>query len=173
MVARTVPATLNSMAKSYMIAFLVVSLMMIALIGDLKIGLLSIFPNLLPIFLAMGCVRLAQLPVDFNILMIGSIAMGLVVDDTLHFMYNFRKYYQITGDAYQGIQQTMLGTGRAMLITSLILSVGFFTGITGTLTFLATFGIFSGLTIMLALLADFLLAPALLMLVTKDRRIDT
>ena len=58
--------------------------------------------------------------------MIGSIAIGIVVDDTLHFMYNFRKYFDQTGDASFSIEKTMLGTGRALLLTSVILSAGFF-----------------------------------------------
>jgi predicted RND superfamily exporter protein len=99
--------------------------------------------------------------------MIGSIALGLVVDDTMHFMYNFRKYYHITGDPKEAIRETFLGTGRALLITSLVLSSGFFVTMFATLSNTIIFGLFTGLVILIALLADFVLAPALMFLLYK------
>jgi predicted RND superfamily exporter protein len=89
-----------------------------------------------------------------------------VVDDTLHFMYNFRKYYEDSGDTAFAIRKTMLGTGRALLLTSLILSSGFFILMTASLSLLVVFGFLTGLTIMFALLADFFVNPALMVLVT-------
>jgi predicted RND superfamily exporter protein len=99
--------------------------------------------------------------------MIGSIAIGIVVDDTLHFMYNFRKYYEQSLDTPWAIQKTMLGTGRALLLTSLILCSGFFILMTASLSLLVVFGFLTGLTIIFALLADFFVNPALMVLVTR------
>jgi predicted RND superfamily exporter protein len=167
LMARTIPAALHSMANSYGIAFLVITVMMILMLGDIRIGLLSMLPNLLPILFIMGIIGLSGIPLDMNTLMIGSIAIGLVVDDTVHFMYNFRRYYNISGDARIAIQETLLGTGRAMLITSLVLSMGFFVLILASLKNFNIFGFFTGMTILFALLADFVLAPALMILVTR------
>jgi predicted RND superfamily exporter protein len=170
LMARTVPAALVSMRHSYIIAAVVITIMMILLMGNVKIGLISMVPNLLPIFMVMAFMAYINIPLDFNGLMIGSIALGLVVDDTMHFMYNFRKYYHITGDPKEAIRKTFLGTGRALLITSLVLSSGFFVTMFATLSNTIIFGLFTGLVILIALLADFVLAPALMFLLYKKGR---
>jgi predicted RND superfamily exporter protein len=164
---KTITEAMHSMARSYVVAFIVISILMVVLVGDLKLGLLSMIPNLLPIVVVIGIMGMAKVPMDMTALMIGSIAIGLVVDDTMHFMYNFRKYFYMTGDAIQAVESTLLGTGRAMLFTSIILSSSFFILMTATLRNSITFGFYTGLAIVLALLADFLIAPALMTLVTR------
>ncbi len=162
LMGRTISAAMHSMAKSYIIAFVVITLMMLVLVGNFKFGLLSMIPNLLPIMISMGLMGLIGIPLDMTALMIGSIAMGLVVDDTMHFMYNYEKYYSSTGNSYKAVQETLLGTGRAILITSLVLSANFFSLMTATLKNSVTFGFFTGLVILIAVVADFILAPALM-----------
>lgn len=164
--SRSIPASLHSMAKSYLIAFVVITFLMIYHVGNVKIGLLSMISNLLPIFMTIGLMGFFEIKIDMSTIMIGSIAIGIVVDDTLHFMYNFRKYYEDSGDAAFAIRKTMLGTGRALLLTSLILSSGFFILMTASLSLLIVFGFLTGLTIIFALLADFFVNPALMVLVT-------
>jgi predicted RND superfamily exporter protein len=166
LMSRSIPASLHSMAKSYVIAFLVITLLMILHVGDVKIGLLSMISNLLPIFMTMGIMGVFSIKLDMSTIMIGSIAIGIVVDDTLHFMYNFRKFLDQTGNAHLAIEKTMLGTGRALLLTSLILSSGFFILMTASLSLLIMFGWLTGITIVFALLADFIVNPALMVLVS-------
>ncbi|MBI9075868.1 MAG: RND family transporter [Desulfatibacillum sp.] len=167
--AKTIPAALHSMARSYVVAFVVITAMMVMLVGDVKMGLVAMFPNLLPIVLIMGIMAACSINLNMNTLMIGSIAIGLVVDDTMHFIYNFRRYYRFTGDAEKAVRETFLGTGRALLITSLVLSAGFFVLLSGTLLHMVQFGFFTGLVILVALLADFLLVPALMIVLARGR----
>jgi hypothetical protein len=167
LLARTIPAALHSMADSYIIAFCIISAFMLLLVGNLKLGILSMYPNILPIIMVMGCISLCGIDLDINTLFIGSIAIGLVVDDTIHFMYNFRKYFDITGDPVRAVEETLLGTGRAMLITSIVLSANFFVLVTATLNHSIRFGFFTGLVVILALFADFILAPALMVTATR------
>ncbi len=169
LLARALHAAMMSMANSYLAAFVVITLMMILMLGDVKLGLVSMIPNLLPIVFIMGIMGALNEPLDLNSLMIGSIAIGLVVDDTVHFMYNFQKFYQNTTNVRQSVITTLLGTGKAMLITSLVLSTGFFVLLAATLSHVHSFGIFTGLTILVALLGDFLLAPALMAIVYKKK----
>lgn len=170
LMVRAIVAAIYSMAKSYVIAFVVITLLMILLIGDWKIGLLSMVPNLLPIIITMGCMGFAKIPLDINSLMIGSIALGIVVDDTVHFMYNFQRYYHKSADPYAAIEKTLLGTGRALLITSLVLCTGFFILLSASLNNFVIFGFFTGVTILIALLADFILVPALMLLIKRKRQ---
>ncbi len=167
---RVLPAAQRSMVRSYLIAFVVITIMMIVLIGSFKFGLVSMIPNLLPIIMIMGLMGLSGVPLDMNSLMIGSVAIGLVVDDTMHFMYNFRKYYGLTGNVHEAIRETLFGTGRAILITSLVLSASFFSIMGSTLKSSVNFGFYTGMVILAALLADFLLAPALMTILLKNRK---
>jgi hypothetical protein len=165
--ARTFSASLHSAAKGYIYAFVVITLMMIVLIGSLKVGLLSMLPNLLPIFITMGFIGWLDYPLDLFTMLIGSIAIGLAVDDTVHFMHHFRRYYAESGSVPRAVHQTLHTAGRAMLVTSIVLSAGFFSYMFADMNNLAMFGLLTGMTIILALLADFLLAPALMALVHR------
>ncbi|MBU1169458.1 MAG: MMPL family transporter [Proteobacteria bacterium] len=172
LLARTIPAALYSMLESYIIALVIITILMIILVGDLKLGLISMFPNLLPIFMVFGLISIMGVKLDINTLFIGSVAIGLVVDDTIHFMYNFRKYYDQTNDPKKAIRETFLGTGRALLITTIVLSMNFFVLMFATLNHSIKFGFFTGMAIFFALFADFFLSPALLFLVTRQNEKD-
>jgi len=171
MMSKTVAAAIRSMLKSYVVAFFVISIMMIVLLGNFKLGLISMIPNLLPIIIVMGIMGAFNVYIDLNALMICSIAIGLVVDDTMHFMYNYRKYFEMFGDARQATRETFLTTGRALLITSLVLAANFFTLLFATLNHTHKFGFFTGLVILIALLADFIIAPALMVLAMRHLKI--
>jgi predicted RND superfamily exporter protein len=164
--ARTYPAALNSMYHSYMIAFVVISLMLILLVGGFRIGLASIVPNILPIMLVMGSLTVFDITLDMTSMMIGSIALGLVVDDSLHFIYSYRRFWMRSGDPGDAVRQTLQTSGRALLITSVVLAGGFFSLMNATLLYLVQFGLLLGVIIFLALTADFLVLPALLILCT-------
>jgi predicted RND superfamily exporter protein len=162
LLSRTMHATIISMAESYAIAAGVITLMMILLIGNLRIGLVAMIPNLTPIILTLGLIGWVGMPLDLFTILIGSIAIGLAVDDTIHFMHNYRRYHHDTGDVDEAVRQTLLTTGRAMLVTTVVLSIGFFLYMFSNLNNLQNFGLLTGFTIIMALLADFFLAPALM-----------
>ena len=62
---------------------------------------------------------------DFSTMMVGSIALGLVVDDTIHFLHAFNRELERSGDVRAATRHTLLTTGRAMFVTSLTLVAGF------------------------------------------------
>ena len=162
--SRTLEAAIHSAAKSYIIAFSVITLLMIVLIGNLKIGLSSMLPNLTPIVVTMGAMWWLDVPLNMSTMLVGSIAIGLAVDDTIHFMHNFRRYYAKTGDVRAAVHRTLQTTGRAMLITSIVLAFGFYIFLFASMGNMIHFGFLTGTAIVLALAADFLLAPALMVL---------
>ena len=173
MLFKTITNVMTSMAKSYVTALIVITLLMILLIGRLRIGLLSMVPNLFPILLTLGVMGWFKITMDVFSMLIGSIAIGLAVDDTIHFMHNFRRYYEETGDTKKAIMDTLHTSGRAMLVTSCVLSVGFFIFTFASMRNLFNFGFLTGFTIVVALLADYFISPALLVLVGKDRISDS
>jgi hypothetical protein len=110
-----------------------------------------------------------QIPLDMFTILVASIAIGIVVDDTVHFMYHCKNNYQRCGDMPMSIHSALDTSGRAMLTTSTILSIGFAMLMWSDLTNLFNFGMLISVTVILALVADFLLAPALMMLFGQNQ----
>jgi len=167
LMSRTVNNAIISMARSYVIALVVITALMIILIGRFRIGLLSMIPNLAPILLMLGVIGATPFKMDLFTMMVASIAIGLAVDDTIHFMHNFRRYYEQSGDPKQAVYETLHTTGRAMLVTTIVLSIGFFIFVFASMNNLFAFGVLTAFTILMALAADYLIAPALMVLVNR------
>jgi len=107
------------------------------------------------------------IPLDMFTLLIGSIAIGLAVDDTIHFFHNYMRYLKQYGDSRKAIEETLGTAGRAMLVTSTVLTLGFWLYMLATMNNLFNFGFLTGLTLLIAFLADVNLSPALLTWVDK------
>jgi predicted RND superfamily exporter protein len=165
LLTRTMDAVMISMAQSYGIALVVITLLMMLLIGSVRLGLVAMLPNLAPIACALGVMGWLGLPLDVFTLLIGSIALGLAVDDTIHFMHNYRRYLEAGSDSRTAIHQTLETAGRAMLVTTLVLSSGFLIFTLSSMNNIFNFGMLTSFAIFVALLADFLLAPALMQVI--------
>ncbi len=167
---RTVSNAIKSMARSYAYALVIITVLMVILIGQLRIGLLSMIPNLVPIILALGFMHWFDFPLNLFTMLVGNIAIGLAVDDTIHFMHNFRRYFEETHDAEAAVMETLQTTGRAMLVTSCVLSVSFFIFMFASMYNIFYFGLLTGITIIMALLSDYFVAPALMVIFNKQNR---
>ena len=173
LLSQTIVNAIKSMAKSYITALVVITILMILLIGRVRIGLLSMVPNLTPILLMLGIIGATPISMDLFTMMVASIAIGLAVDDTIHFMHNFRRYYEQTGDPRLAVHKTLHTTGRAMLVTTIVLSTGFAIFAFASMNNLISFGILTSFTILMALVADYFLAPALMVLVNRPFTVNT
>ncbi|MGD9189427.1 MAG: efflux RND transporter permease subunit [Desulfobacteraceae bacterium] len=169
LLAKVLVNAINSMKTSYLYALAIITILMILLIGRLRIGLLSMVPNLTPIFFTIGIMGWFDIPMNLFTMLVGNIAIGLAVDDTIHFMHNFRRYFEENQDPKRAVMETLHTAGRAMLVTSCVLSLGFFLFMFASMSNLFHFGLLTGLTIILALLADYFIAPALMVVVHKKK----
>jgi predicted RND superfamily exporter protein len=157
-----------TMMRSYGIALLVITPLMVLLIGNLRRGLLSMVPNLVPIWLALGAMGFFGVPIDNSSLLIGCILIGLAVDDTIHFMHRFQRHLAQTGDTLEAVSRTLSTTGSALLFTTLVLTAGFFVMSTSHMSNIAVFGLISAFAALVAFIADIVLSPALMALATRD-----
>lgn len=162
LMAGSVPKALKTMAKSYVVAGVLIVLMMMLMVRSVKIGLVSIVPNILPILLVLNVMVIMSWPLDMTTILVGAIAMGIVVDDTLHFLYNFKKHYSQQADARLAVRNTLTGVGPALFITTIIFSTGSGSNMLSSIENIFIFGFTMWLVTILALLADILIAPALL-----------
>ena len=147
---------------SFGMAFAVITVLMIVLLGGFKLGLIAMVPNLMPVIVIMGVMHLSGIPIDMNNILIASISMGLAVDDTIHFLHHFRMNHLATGNVEVSIRNAMMHSGRAMVSTTLILMLGFFVYMGAEMANIQRFGLLIGLTALFALLIDLFFAPALL-----------
>ena len=158
----TVGALLMDLVRSFGSALLVITLIMIFMLKGLKLGLLSMVPNLIPIIWLMGFMGFAGITIDMNNILIASIAIGLAVDDTIHLLHHFRVHYEEHGDSFTAISASLNHAGRAMVTTSSILTLGFFAYIFSDMKNIQTFGLLIGLSAAMAMLIDLIFGPALL-----------
>ena len=165
----TFEEAIYSSAVSYVLAFSLITTLMVLLIGNLKIGLISMIPNLLPIVFLSTIMVIFKMPLDMFTLLIGAIALGLAVDDTVHFMHNFRRYELQYNDVDKAVRLTLMGTGRAITLTSIVLALGFLVLTFSQMNNMFDFGVLTASAILVALLADFFLMPAIMKLIVKDR----
>lgn len=163
----TFTQAIRSSVESYIIAFTLIAITMMFIMGNIRLGLISMIPNLSPVIIGLSLMYIYHIPLDMFTLLIGSIAIGLAVDDTIHFMHNFKRYYLNTGDAVVAVEKTFYTTGKAMVITTIVLSLGFYAYMFGKMESVQNFGFLTGSVIILALLGDLLLAPALMVLIAK------
>ena len=96
--------------------------------------------------------------------MIGGIAIGLAVDDTIHYFHNFRRYYVESGDVRRASAETLRTTGVALLVTSVVLTAGFTIFAFAEMNNVFHFGLLTAFTVANAFLIDILVSPALMAL---------
>ena len=123
---------------------------------------ITLLVNLLPLVAVAGFMPLAGIDLKIPTAMIFIISFGIAVDDSIHFLSRFRREVR-THTVAEALRRTYLSTGKAIILTSLILCAGFLT-LSGS-DFLSTFyiGLLISLTLLLALLADMVLLPALIL----------
>lgn len=148
-------------------AILIISGILIILFGSMKIGLLSILPNLLPATLTFGLLGLSGIPLDSDTLVIAPVIIGIAVDDTIHFISHFRSELLQGQTVHTALRFTINEVGQAVTFTSLTLGMGFFILSFSTYMSLIKIGFFGALAIFMALLCDLLLLPALILLFEK------
>ncbi|MEZ4469367.1 MAG: MMPL family transporter [bacterium] len=158
----TIGSLIGDLLRSFGTAFLAITILMTLLLRSLKLGLIAMVPNLLPIAFIMGIMGVAGIPIDMNTLLIASIAIGIAVDDTIHFLHHFRLYHDRSANVEDAIGFSMRHSGRAMVSTSLILLIGFSAYMGSQMVNIVRFGLLVGLTSAMALIVDLIVTPALL-----------
>lgn len=170
---RSFNASIETMLRSYSIALLVITPLMMLLLGSVRLGLIAMIPNLFPIVLTLGLMGWLGIPLEMFSLLIGSVALGLAVDDTIHFMHGFRRGYAASRNVERAVRETLQTTGQALLFTSIVLSMGFLIYVLSDLNNLSRFGMLTAFAIAMAFVADILLAPALMKVAARFSSLAT
>ena len=106
----------------------------------------------------------AGIPLRTSTALIFSVALGVAVNDTIHFVTRFREELFATGDRAEAVRRTMLSTGRAIMFTSILMIFGFGTMMTTRFVGIFQMGLLGAITLSAALLGDLLLLPVCLVI---------
>lgn len=158
---------LTSQVRSLGTAFLTVLLTMVVALKSLRLGLFAMIPNIIPITLVLGLMGWTGIALDPGTAMTGAVAMGLVVDDTVHFLHHLRERLLAGDSVAVATERTLVEAGRAAAMSAVILSCAFFASCTASFKPNIYFGLLSGITILLAAAAELILLPAVLMIVPE------
>lgn len=164
-------STIVSMLTGTPLALCLVSLCLIVALRSLKFGVLSLIPNLVPIALAFGVWGAFVGNIDFGVACVAGMAIGIVVDDTVHFLSKYRRARRDQGlDVDDAIRYTFSTVGHALCVTSAVLVAGFGVLSLSLFQFNNYMGLLSMLVVVFALLADFFLLPAILIEIDGGKR---
>ena len=153
-----------SMLVGTTIALVGISLVLILALRSLRLGLTSLLPNLVPGALGFGIWGLAVGEVGISLSVVTAMTLGIVVDDTVHFLSKYRRARRELGcSPPDAIRVAFRTVGRALFTTSVVLVAGFVVVSLSSFELNAGMGKLTALVIALALLADFFLLPPLLM----------
>ncbi|MCP4138251.1 MAG: RND family transporter [bacterium] len=152
----------ESQVKSFVITFSIIFIMMLFVFRNVKLAMVSMFPNLFPIVLTLGIMGWTGIPLDVTTIMIAGITMGLAVDDTIHYTTWFLRNYESGMEVREALVKTYSDVGRPILITTIVLFAGFFILVLGQIQPTKIFGLLTAFSMLFALIGDLFLYPALL-----------
>jgi predicted RND superfamily exporter protein len=152
----------DSQVNSFGTAFVTVFAVIFAVFRSWRFGLLTIAPNVLPVMAVLGIMGLLDISLNIATVMVASVALGVVDDDTIHFINRYRKETAAGASTDEAIATATAHEGRASLTTAIINSCGFAVLLLSEYKPSAWFGGLLGLTMALAFLAEVFILPAII-----------
>jgi predicted RND superfamily exporter protein len=153
----------DTQLQGYAITFSLIMLTMMLAFGSIRLGLIAMIPNVFPIVLVLGCMGWLGWNLDYLRLLLATIAIGIAVDDTIHFTSCFKREFERCGRYREALEVTMASVGPAIMAMTAILVVALSAYYASSLAVIASFGFLLTLTIATAAISDLLLMPALLL----------
>jgi uncharacterized protein len=153
----------DNLVLDLLLSVLCIGIVMGVVYKSFKMIVLTIIPNLIPLLIVAGIMGFTGIPIKVSTSIIFNIAFGIAVDDTVHFLARVRTLLGEGLSVRYAVKRTFLTTGKAMIVTTLILSGGFLTLMFSD--FLGTFyiGLLISLTLFIAILAELLFSPLIVM----------
>ncbi|MDR3088835.1 MAG: MMPL family transporter [Desulfobulbaceae bacterium] len=149
--------------QSFFAALVIVSVLMCVSLRSLRLGFLSMLPNVFPVLITLGFMGFCGIHMDTPLMSFSAIIIGVVVDDTIHFLFHYRKAFDRSGSYQDALRETLLTVGRPMLFTTIIMLGGFAALLFSNVTGVMKFGGLACFAFLWALLADYFLVPAFLL----------
>lgn len=160
LVVRIIQSQITSLSASFVTAGIIVAILM----GSIMAGLLCLVPLFITILIEFGVMAYAGLPLDMATIMLGSIAIGIGIDYSIHFLHRFRLETREGHGTGEAFDRTMRSVGRGIAYNALSLMFGFAVLLASQFHGLATFGMLLVLTMIVSSLSSFSVIPAFLLI---------
>ncbi|MBL4624316.1 MAG: MMPL family transporter [Flavobacteriales bacterium] len=154
----------KNVLQGLLIAFAVIAFIVWLMFRSIKLVIFSLIVNILPLVMIGGVMGFLGIDLKMSTAIIFTIAFGIAVDDTIHFLSKLRHELRQGKSMFYAIKRSYLSTGKAIVVTSLILCGGFLTLALSDFLGTANIGILISLTLLFAVLSDLVLLPALLLI---------
>lgn len=155
---------LDTQVRSFASSFGVITVIIAVAFRSLFLVVVSLIPNLLPLVLTLGGMGLLGIPLDAATVTVAGIALGLIVDDTIHSLHHYARARAAGEDAFDAVAGTLHVVGRAVLVTSVAVALGFAAFAISPFPPTRWLGVLMSSTALNAVACDFLVLPALLLL---------
>lgn len=162
LVYKTQRQLLVSLQESLVMATLLIAVVLMVLLRSIGGGLAAMIPNLFPLVVVFGGLGWLSIPVDIGIMMTASVALGVAVDDTIHFVSWFRRGLSVGMSRYDAAIEAYERCAKAMVQTTLVAGLGLAVFSVSTFTPTKQFGYLMVTILAAALVGDLILLPALL-----------
>lgn len=154
----------NSQISTLGTSVVILSIMFFILFKSSKVVFIALVSNIIPIFLLFGIMGWLNIPLDIMTITIAAIAIGIAVDDTIHFIHRFEEEFKLDKDYVNAMRRSHNGIGHAMYYTTIIIVIGFSILMLSNLVPTIYFGLLTGVIMINVLAADLLLLPKLLLM---------
>lgn len=154
----------DDLRTSLLVAFLIIAVVILLLFRSLRIAVLCIIPNALPLVVGYGLMGATGWILDPAPAVIFIIAIGIAVDDTIHLVVRWREERAAGHDNHEAITLSVIHTGRAVLVTTIILATGFGVNVLSSFPIMRVVALLGATVVTTALICDLFVLPALLSL---------
>jgi uncharacterized protein len=155
--------------ESFSMAFVIITGVMIIALKSLRIGLLAMIPNLTPICIVFGILGWSDFPVDIGMMMTGSIALGIAVDGTFHFLIRYNELKKNDQTESVAVHAALHQTGKPIFQAAAIAGIGMLALSMSIFVPTARFGWMMATLLLTALIGDLVLLPAIMALTEKKK----
>ena len=152
-----------------MMALVIISGILIFALRSLRLGVISLFPNITPALVGFGFWTFISGEINLGLSIVSSMTLGIIVDDTVHFLSKYKRARMEGMMTEAAVRYSFINVGRALLITTLVLVLGFSMLAFSAFRLNSDMGIATSLIILIALIIDFLILPPMLLWLDKDK----
>ncbi len=161
----------NTLIYSFLLTILIVSLIMMLVFKSFKILLILLLSNIIPIVLVLGMMGWFGFTIDLGVAITGAIIIGIAMDDTIHFLVKYFDAKKNCTSTEEAFDEVLYYVGKAIIFTTLVLSVSFSMFAFSEFVPNQNFGIVTAVALVVAVIVDLLFLPASLSLIDKNNGI--
>jgi predicted RND superfamily exporter protein len=161
----------ESFLKSMSLMIFLVSIILFIVFKDFLISFISLLPNVIPLIVGTTVMAIWGIYLDIGTSLVAAICLGIAVDDTIHFVTSYLQGKKEGRPVFEAVSRTFEGTGKALILTTVVLVCGFGSFVFAEFLPNRYFGVLCAIVLSFALITDLVLLPAILLKFDKTKNV--